>query len=165
MDCTLRLVAHTREKITFPRCFPVPLPRTESKSRAKASHSMMIDSRASQATYPYSMSQDRAATHNFAAGPSPLPTHVLEEAAKGLLNYNGTGIGICELSHRGKEFKGIVEGAEGELAAEHWNCILTHQQTLGDSSASRKTMLSCSLKLVELVSFLRSCSTLSLRDG
>jgi len=57
---------------------------------------------------------ERANTHNFAAGPSPLPTGVLEEAAKGLLNYNNTGMGVCELSHRGKEFKAIIEGAEGE---------------------------------------------------
>lgn len=59
------------------------------------------------------MSASRENTHNFAAGPSPLPTSVLEEAAKGLLNYNGTGMGICELSHRGKEFKSILDGAEG----------------------------------------------------
>ena len=61
------------------------------------------------------MIQKREDTHNFAAGPSPLPTPVLEEAARGLMNYNGTGMGICELSHRGKEFKGIIEGAEGKL--------------------------------------------------
>jgi phosphoserine aminotransferase len=57
---------------------------------------------------------ERAQIHNFAAGPSPLPTAVLEEASKGLLNYEGTGMGVCELSHRGKEFKAIIEGAEGE---------------------------------------------------
>lgn len=65
-------------------------------------------------TVPTTMSASRENTHNFAAGPSPLPTSVLEEAAKGLLNYNGTGMGICELSHRGKEFKSILDGAEGE---------------------------------------------------
>lgn len=57
---------------------------------------------------------EREQTHNFAAGPSPLPTPVLQQAAEGLLNYAGTGMGVCELSHRGKEFKGIIEGAEGE---------------------------------------------------
>jgi phosphoserine aminotransferase len=56
---------------------------------------------------------ERSQVHNFAAGPSPLPTQVLEQAAQGLLNYNGTGMGVCELSHRGKEFKAIIEGAEG----------------------------------------------------
>jgi phosphoserine aminotransferase len=60
------------------------------------------------------MSHSRTEIHNFAAGPSPLPTSVLEEAARGLLNYGNTGMGVCELSHRGKEFKGIIEGAEGE---------------------------------------------------
>ena len=62
------------------------------------------------------MPATRAETHNFAAGPSPLPTTVLEEAAAGLLNYGGTGMGVCELSHRGKEFKEIIETAEGEPA-------------------------------------------------
>ncbi|KAK8861660.1 phosphoserine transaminase [Kwoniella newhampshirensis] len=57
----------------------------------------------------------RDQVHNFAAGPSPLPTTVLEEAARGLLNYDDTGMGICELSHRGKEFKAVIEGAEANL--------------------------------------------------
>ncbi|WWC68552.1 phosphoserine transaminase [Kwoniella pini CBS 10737] len=57
----------------------------------------------------------RDQVHNFAAGPSPLPSNVLEEAAQGLLNYQDTGMGICELSHRGKEFKAVIEGAEADL--------------------------------------------------
>ncbi|WWC60401.1 phosphoserine transaminase [Kwoniella dejecticola CBS 10117] len=57
----------------------------------------------------------RDQVHNFAAGPSPLPGSVLEEAAQGLLNYDDTGMGICELSHRGKEFKAVIEGAEADL--------------------------------------------------
>lgn len=61
------------------------------------------------------MSFSRDQVHNFAAGPSPLPTAVLERSAQGLLNYNGTGMGICELSHRGKEFKKLVEDAEANL--------------------------------------------------
>jgi hypothetical protein len=60
------------------------------------------------------MSETREQVHNFAAGPSPLPTPVLQKAAEGLLNYNGTGMGVCELSHRGKDFKAIIEGAEGK---------------------------------------------------
>lgn len=64
------------------------------------------------------MTFTREQIHNFAAGPSPLPTPVLEESAKGLLNYQGTGMGVCELSHRGKEFKAIIEGAEGMATIE-----------------------------------------------
>ncbi|KAG7092379.1 hypothetical protein E1B28_008736 [Marasmius oreades] len=41
---------------------------------------------------------------NFGAGPSALPDSVLDEAAKGLLNFKGTGIGIAEISHRSREF-------------------------------------------------------------
>jgi phosphoserine aminotransferase len=45
---------------------------------------------------------------NFGAGPSALPEHVLQEAAKGLLNYNGMGMGITEISHRSKEFQQLT---------------------------------------------------------
>ncbi|KAJ7489831.1 pyridoxal phosphate-dependent transferase [Mycena galericulata] len=49
---------------------------------------------------------------NFGAGPSALPDSVLEEAAKGLLNFNGTGIGIAEISHRSKEFTAFLAEVE-----------------------------------------------------
>ena len=38
---------------------------------------------------------------NFGAGPSALPNTVLEEATKGLINYNGTAIGITALAIEG----------------------------------------------------------------
>jgi phosphoserine aminotransferase len=60
---------------------------------------------------------ERSEIRNLAAGPSPLPTPVLEKAAKGLINYNNTGMGICELSHRSKDFKAVIEGAEGKFYA------------------------------------------------
>lgn len=46
---------------------------------------------------------------NFGAGPSTLPTAVLEKAARGLLNYNNLGMGIAEISHRSKDFKAVYE--------------------------------------------------------
>ncbi|KAL0580267.1 Phosphoserine transaminase [Marasmius crinis-equi] len=49
---------------------------------------------------------------NFGAGPSALPDSVLAEAAKGLLNFQGTGIGIAEISHRSKEFVGFLNDLE-----------------------------------------------------
>ncbi|EPS98561.1 hypothetical protein FOMPIDRAFT_1126374 [Fomitopsis schrenkii] len=57
-----------------------------------------------------SAQQDRVV--NFGAGPSALPVSVLEEASKGLLNFQGTGIGIAELSHRSKEFQAFVTNME-----------------------------------------------------
>jgi phosphoserine aminotransferase len=81
------------------------------------------------------MGETREQVHNFAAGPSPLPTPVLQKAAEGLLNYNGTGMGVCELSHRGKDFKAIIEGAEGGStgSAEIGNILTTSQHSKAPS--------------------------------
>ena len=38
---------------------------------------------------------------NFSAGPAMLPTEVLEKSAQALLDYQGKGFGIAEVSHRG----------------------------------------------------------------
>ncbi|KAG8808185.1 Phosphoserine transaminase [Serendipita sp. 400] len=51
---------------------------------------------------------ERSDVLNLGAGPSALPESVLQEAAKGLLNYNGTGMGITEISHRSKEFQALT---------------------------------------------------------
>lgn len=62
---------------------------------------------------------------NFGAGPSALPESVLEEAARGLLNFAGTGIGIAEISHRSKEFAAFLAEVE-ELIREQLNVPSTH---------------------------------------
>lgn len=49
--------------------------------------------------------------HNFSAGPAILPASVLKEAGKAAVNYNGTGLSLLELSHRGPEFTEIIEEA------------------------------------------------------
>ncbi|KAI1640207.1 phosphoserine aminotransferase [Biscogniauxia mediterranea] len=53
----------------------------------------------------------------FGAGPALLPTDVLEEAAKALLNYNATGLGIAEHSHRSPLATDIINQAKADLAA------------------------------------------------
>ncbi len=50
--------------------------------------------------------------HNFSAGPAILPQEVIKEAADGILNINGSGLSIMEVSHRGKEFGPIMEEAQ-----------------------------------------------------
>ena len=52
---------------------------------------------------------------NFSAGPSVLPLEVIEDAAKNLPNYNGTGQSVMEMSHRSKEFQQIIDDAEKNL--------------------------------------------------
>lgn len=49
--------------------------------------------------------------HNFNPGPAVLPASVLQEASKAILDYQGTGLSILEISHRGKEFVDIIEEA------------------------------------------------------
>src|SRR3954463_572358 len=48
---------------------------------------------------------------NFSAGPAMLPTEVLEKSSQALLDFQGKGFGIAEVSHRGKEFEGVLDEA------------------------------------------------------
>ena len=52
---------------------------------------------------------------NFGAGPSALPEEVLAEACKGLLNFQNTGIGIAEISHRSAEFDRFIREVEENM--------------------------------------------------
>ncbi|MBE5750293.1 MAG: 3-phosphoserine/phosphohydroxythreonine transaminase [Clostridiales bacterium] len=53
--------------------------------------------------------------YNFAAGPSTLPLPVLEQAKNELLDYQGTGMSIVEMSHRGKPFMAVNAEANALL--------------------------------------------------
>lgn len=53
--------------------------------------------------------------YNFAAGPAALPQAVLEEIRDELLEWDGAGASVLEISHRGKEFLSIAEKAEQDL--------------------------------------------------
>ena len=53
--------------------------------------------------------------YNFSAGPAVLPEEVLRQAADEMLDYQGTGMSVMEMSHRSAAFKGIIEGAEADL--------------------------------------------------
>ncbi len=50
--------------------------------------------------------------HNFSAGPAILPRTVIEEAAQNVLDFNGSGFSILEVSHRGKDFDAVAIEAE-----------------------------------------------------
>ena len=56
-----------------------------------------------------------ARVYNFSAGPAVLPESVLAEAAAEMLDYQGTGMSVMEMSHRSAAFKGIIEEAEADL--------------------------------------------------
>lgn len=56
-----------------------------------------------------------ARVYNFSAGPSVLPEVVLKAAAEEMLDYNGTGMSVMEMSHRSKAFEEIIQSAEQDL--------------------------------------------------
>lgn len=53
--------------------------------------------------------------YNFSAGPAVLPVEVVETVRDNLLNYQGSGLGVMEMSHRGAEFEAILATAEANL--------------------------------------------------
>src|SRR5690606_10405093 len=55
--------------------------------------------------------------YNFSAGPAILPYEVLQKASEAVLNFNGSGLSLIEISHRSKEFVAVIEEARS-LALE-----------------------------------------------
>lgn len=53
--------------------------------------------------------------YNFSAGPSVLPEPVLRRAAEEMLDYQGSGQSVMEMSHRSKIYEGIISSAESSL--------------------------------------------------
>ena len=53
--------------------------------------------------------------YNFAAGPAMLPAEVMLKAQQEFVNYENSGSGLMELSHRGKYFKPVIEKAENNV--------------------------------------------------
>ena len=53
--------------------------------------------------------------YNFSAGPAAMPLEVLQQAAAEMLDWHGSGMGVMEMSHRGKEFMSIAAQAEADL--------------------------------------------------
>ena len=51
--------------------------------------------------------------HNFNAGPSVLPRIAIENSAKAILDLNGSGLSLLEISHRSKDFQAIIDEAMG----------------------------------------------------
>ena len=49
--------------------------------------------------------------YNFSAGPAAMPTEVLQQAAIDMMDWQGSGMGVMEMSHRGKEFTAIAAEA------------------------------------------------------
>ena len=53
--------------------------------------------------------------YNFSAGPSMLPVEVLEQCAAEMLDYNGSGMSVMEMSHRSPVYDAIIKETEADL--------------------------------------------------
>jgi len=53
--------------------------------------------------------------YNFSAGPAALPEDVLKQAQAEMLDWNGSGMSVMEMSHRGKDYMSIAAKAEADL--------------------------------------------------
>ncbi len=53
--------------------------------------------------------------YNFSAGPAVLPEEVLKQAAAEMLDYQGSGMSINEMSHRSKTFDNVIKTAEQDI--------------------------------------------------
>ena len=53
--------------------------------------------------------------YNFSAGPAVLPEEVLKEAADEMMDYQGSGMSVMEMSHRSKVYDNIIKEAEADL--------------------------------------------------
>jgi len=53
--------------------------------------------------------------YNFSAGPAVLPEEVLKQAAAEMLDFNGSGMSINEMSHRSKAFDNVIQTAEQDI--------------------------------------------------
>lgn len=76
----------------------------------------------------------------FGAGPAALPTEIIEDAARALVNYRDTGLGIAEHSHRSKIATNIINEAKADLASyldipDDYEIIFMHGGGSGEFSA------------------------------
>lgn len=78
---------------------------------------------------------DRPLPHYFGAGPALLPTSVLQRASRELINYNGLGIGLGEMSHRSKEAADIIEKSKSTMK-ELMNIPDTHEVFFAQSGGT-----------------------------
>ena len=58
-----------------------------------------------------------AKKYNFYAGPEILPQEVMKKAQEELLDFNGSGLSIMEISHRSKDFEAVINTAEAKVRA------------------------------------------------
>eukprot|EP00959_Pyramimonas_sp_CCMP1952_P238484 4983348-Pyramimonas_sp.AAC.1 len=107
--------AHTVQQLT---AAVRPQFRSNSKSRALRMRSAApAASRAMPVTCAAASDTSAKRIFNFSAGPAMLPLDVFEKASNDMFSWQGTGMSVMEMSHRGKEFMSIASKAEADFRA------------------------------------------------
>lgn len=101
-----------------------------------------------QATHhPHFKMPSREEITYFGAGPALLPTDVLQKASQALLDYNGTGLGVAEHSHRSPLAADIINNAKADLAtyldipSDDYEAVFMHGGGTGGFSAAIYNMV------------------------
>ncbi|CAH9105899.1 unnamed protein product [Cuscuta europaea] len=108
---------HSLNSVTRVSSFPTTVTLPSSTKPVSISRNSTANATVAhvQTPPPSAASSDRV--FNFAAGPATLPENVLRKAQAELVNWNGSGMSVMEMSHRGKEFLSIIQKAEADLRA------------------------------------------------
>lgn len=98
-----------------------------------------------------------SATYNFCAGPAMLPQAVMKKAQQELLDWNGQGVSVMELSHRSPEFIALAKQAEADLRdlmniPDNYHVLFMHGGGRGQFSAVVNNFLGDQGKALYLVS-------------
>jgi phosphoserine aminotransferase len=77
--------------------------------------------------------------YNFSAGPAAMPESVLAQAAAEMLDWHGSGMGVMEMSHRGKEFMSIAQQAHDDIrellaVPDHFHVLFMQGGGLGENA-------------------------------
>ena len=77
--------------------------------------------------------------YNFSAGPAAMPEAVLQRAAAEMLDWQGSGMSVMEMSHRGKEFGTICTQAEADFRTllavpSHFHILFMQGGGLGENA-------------------------------
>ena len=59
----------------------------------------------------------RTKVHNYSAGPCILPREVIEKSAEAVLDFEGSGLSILEISHRSKPFEAVMANMQKRAPA------------------------------------------------
>ncbi|WP_028112735.1 3-phosphoserine/phosphohydroxythreonine transaminase [Ferrimonas kyonanensis] len=95
--------------------------------------------------------------YNFCAGPAMLPTDVMAKAQAELLDFQGLGVSVMELSHRSSSFMAVAEAAEANLRqlmniGDDYAVLFTHGGARAHFSAIPQNLVAAGAKVDYLIS-------------